>query len=112
MSKRVYEVARELGLSTREVMKRLNDAGVGVKSHFAVVEDPVYNKVFGDGLRHNGSERRAPHIRLEAHRAQALPYSTRRSRILAQRRLGRASKATPAAAPATRTSSRPSRQSP
>jgi hypothetical protein len=48
MSKRVYEVARELGLSTNEVIRRLNDAGVEVKSYLAVVEDPVYDKVFDD----------------------------------------------------------------
>ncbi len=49
MSKRVYEIARELSLDTKEVMKRLNDAGVEVKNHFAAVEEPVYERVFGDG---------------------------------------------------------------
>ncbi len=49
MSKRVYEIARERSLETKEVMDRLKDAGVEVKNHFAVVEDPVYNRVFGDG---------------------------------------------------------------
>jgi translation initiation factor IF-2-like protein len=57
MSKRVYEIARELNLSTKEVMGRLNDAGIEVKSHFAVIEDPVYERVFGagsDGVAPNG----------------------------------------------------------
>jgi len=49
MSKRVYEIARERSLETKEVMDRLKDAGVEVKNHFAVVEDSVYNRVFGDG---------------------------------------------------------------
>ncbi len=49
MSKRVYEIARELSLDTKEVMKRLNDAGVEVKNHFAAVGEPVYERVFGDG---------------------------------------------------------------
>src|SRR5215203_2412717 len=49
MAKRVYEIARELELGTKEVMGRLKDAGVEVKNHFAVVEDPVYERVFGDG---------------------------------------------------------------
>jgi hypothetical protein len=52
MGKRVYEIAREQSLGTEEVMKRLNDAGIEVKSHFAIVESSVYERVFGDG--HNG----------------------------------------------------------
>jgi hypothetical protein len=35
MSKRVYEIAGELNLSTKEVTERLNDVGIEVKSHFA-----------------------------------------------------------------------------
>lgn len=58
MSKRVYEIARELSLDTKEVMGRLNDAGVEVKNHFAAVEDPVYERVFGD-LSGNGGARTA-----------------------------------------------------
>jgi hypothetical protein len=34
MSKRVYEIARERSLETREVMDRLKDAGVEVTNHF------------------------------------------------------------------------------
>ena len=47
MSKRVYEIAKDLDLDTKEVIGQLNDAGVEVKSHFEVVEDPIYEKVFG-----------------------------------------------------------------
>ncbi len=47
--KRVYEIARELSLGTKEVMERLQDAGVEVSNHFAAVEDSVYERVFGDG---------------------------------------------------------------
>jgi translation initiation factor IF-2 len=49
MSKRVYEIARERSLETKEVMDRLRDAGVEVKNHFAVVDDPIVDGVFGDG---------------------------------------------------------------
>ena len=49
MGKRVYEIARELSLETREVMARLKEAGVEVNNHFAVIEDPIYDRVFGDG---------------------------------------------------------------
>src|SRR5919202_3858414 len=48
MGKRVYEIARELSIGTTEVMKRLKEAGVEVNNHFATVEDPVYERVFGD----------------------------------------------------------------
>jgi translation initiation factor IF-2 len=62
MSKRVYEIARERSLETKEVMDRLKDAGVEVTNHFAVVDDPVYNRVFGDG----GSTRPEPSVEAEA----------------------------------------------
>jgi hypothetical protein len=68
MSKRVYEIARELDLSTKEVMSQLNDAGMEVKSHFALVEDPLYERVFGDGS--NGP---TPNASSEAHEAEASP---------------------------------------
>ena len=47
MSKRVHEIAKELGLNSKEVIGRLQDAGVEVKSHSSSVEDPVYERVFG-----------------------------------------------------------------
>ncbi|MCA3748710.1 MAG: translation initiation factor IF-2 N-terminal domain-containing protein, partial [Rubrobacter sp.] len=40
MSKRVYEIAKELDLDTKEVIGRLNAAGIEVKNHFASIEDP------------------------------------------------------------------------
>src|SRR5918995_1719020 len=54
MSKRVYEIARELDLKSKEVISRLREAGVEVKSHSSSVEDPVYERVFGDG--ENGAQ--------------------------------------------------------
>ncbi|MDP8926540.1 MAG: translation initiation factor IF-2 [Actinomycetota bacterium] len=48
MTRRVYEIARELSLETKEVLDRLNAAGVEVKNHLAAVEDNVYERVFGD----------------------------------------------------------------
>jgi len=62
MSKRVYEIARERSLETKEVMDRLKDAGVEVTNHFAVVDDPVYDRVFGDG----GSSQPEPSVEAEA----------------------------------------------
>jgi translation initiation factor IF-2 len=47
MSKRVYQIARELNLESKEVIVRLNDAGVRVKSHSSSVDEPDYERVFG-----------------------------------------------------------------
>ncbi|HSK82637.1 MAG TPA: translation initiation factor IF-2 [Rubrobacter sp.] len=49
MSKRVYEIAREQSLESKEVIQRLKEAGVDVKSHSSSVEDNVYERVFGAG---------------------------------------------------------------
>ncbi len=72
MSKRVYEVARELDLHTKEVIRQLNDAGVEVKSHFAVVEDSLVERVFGDGPEGSGSDGAAPYGRLKARETEGL----------------------------------------
>src|SRR4028118_1410182 len=65
MSKRVHEIAKELGLNSKEVIGRLKDAGVEVKSHSSSVEDLVYERVFGSGdaAETNGAAngRSAPH---------------------------------------------------
>ena len=82
MSRRVYEVARELGLSTKEVMGRLNDAGVEVKSNLSVVDDTAYERVFGDpsGGHSARGDRQA---RLsQAHASGPVPRRVRRPRQL------------------------------
>jgi hypothetical protein len=56
MSKRVYEIARELNLSTKEVIERLNAAGIEVNSPLGVVQDPLVERVFGEGSEGEGSE--------------------------------------------------------
>jgi translation initiation factor IF-2 len=63
MSKRVYEIAREQSLDNKEVLQRLQDAGVDVKSHSSSVDENVYERVFGDGSAPNG--------RTEAQEAEA-----------------------------------------
>ena len=67
MSKRVYEIAKDMDLDTKEIIEQLNDAGVEVKSHFATVDDPLYERVFGEG-----SEGAAPNGDLEAQDAEGL----------------------------------------
>jgi len=58
MSKRVYEIAKEQSLETKEVMGRLQEAGIEVKNHFAAVEDDTYARLFGgnDGAQNGGEE--------------------------------------------------------
>jgi translation initiation factor IF-2 len=63
MSKRVYEIAREQSLDNKEVIQRLQDAGVEVKSHSSSVDENVYERVFGEGDTPNG--------RTEAQEAEA-----------------------------------------
>src|SRR5919107_1719074 len=63
MSKRVYEIAREQSLDNKEVLQRLQDSGVDVKSHSSSVDENVYERVFGDGSAPNG--------RTEAQEAEA-----------------------------------------
>ncbi len=72
MSKRVYEIARELDLNTKEVIRQLNDAGVELKSHFAVVDDSLYESVFGDGPEGSSSDGAAPNGRLEVQETESL----------------------------------------
>ena len=74
MSKRVYEIAREQSLANKEVIQRLKDAGVEVKSHSSSVDENVYERVFGEGETPNG--------RTEAQeaRAEAPAEEPRRSR--------------------------------
>ena len=45
MSKRVYELAKELGMSSRDVLSALASLGVVAKSHSSTVEDDIATKV-------------------------------------------------------------------
>jgi len=63
MSKRIYEIAREQSLDNKEVIQRLQEAGVEVKSHSSSVDENVYERVFGDVDTPNG--------RTEAQEAEA-----------------------------------------
>src|SRR5919107_2977658 len=73
MSKRVYEIAREPSLDNKEVIQRLQDAGVDVKSHSSSVDENVYKRVFGNGGTPNGrtdaQEAEAQEARAEAERS-------------------------------------------
>src|ERR687885_1555377 len=73
MSKRVYEIAREQSLDNKEVIQRLKDAGVDVKSHSSSVDEDEYERVFGDGDTPNGrteaQEAEAQDARAEAERS-------------------------------------------
>src|SRR5215218_4909829 len=69
MSKRVYEIARELDLESQEVISRLREAGVEVKSHSSSVEEPVYERVFGANGRSEAQEAEAREARAEAERS-------------------------------------------
>src|SRR5215211_1504634 len=92
MSRRVYEIARELELDTKDVIGRLNEAGIEVKHHSASVEDPVYERVFGDGAGgHNG--------RTEAQQAEAKEARSEAERSGHRADIAAAPAAEPGAAP-------------
>lgn len=55
MSKRVHEIAKELGLDNKEVIGLLNDGGVEVSHHSASVEDSDIDRVFGQNESPNGN---------------------------------------------------------
>jgi translation initiation factor IF-2 len=71
MSKRVYEIAREQSLGSKEVIQRLREAGVEVKSHSSSVEDNVYERVFGAGasVETPNGRTEAQEARVEAERS-------------------------------------------
>jgi translation initiation factor IF-2 len=73
MSKRVYEIARELDLESKEVISRLKEAGVEVKSHSSSVDEPVYERVFGSAgeAGANGGTGRSEAQEAEAREARA-----------------------------------------
>ncbi|MBA3610943.1 MAG: translation initiation factor IF-2 [Rubrobacter sp.] len=75
MSKRVYEIAKEMDLNNKEVISRLNKAGVEVKHHSASIEDLDVERVFGGG---NGQAvtPEAPNGRSEAQEAEATEART------------------------------------
>src|SRR5919107_3679518 len=99
MSKRVYDIAREQSLGSKEVIQRLKEAGVEVKSHSSSVEDTVYERVFGAGP--NGGP---PDGRTEAQEAEA-----QEARVAAERS---GHGATMAEAPAEETVSVPQQSRP
>jgi len=71
MSKRVYEIAREQSLESKEVIKRLKEAGVEVKSHSSSVEENVYERVFGAGASVETPNGRSAAQEAEAQEARA-----------------------------------------
>ena len=73
MSKRVYEIARELDLSTKEVIERLNAAGIEVNSPLGVVQDPLVERVFGEGSEGEGSDGTASNGRSQAQDVETSP---------------------------------------
>ena len=74
MSKRVYEIAREQSLESKEVIERFKEAGIEVKSHSSSVDEDVYERVFGNGAAEATTEATvdaSPNGRTEAQEAEA-----------------------------------------
>ena len=71
MSRRVYEIAKELELNNKEVIGRLNEAGVEVNHHSASVEDEVFERVFGNGQSAQAQPAQAQNGRTEVQEEEA-----------------------------------------
>src|SRR5215208_555739 len=71
MRKRVYEIAREQSLESKEVIQRLKEAGVQVKSHSSSVGDDVYERVFGAGVETPNGRSAAQEAEAQEARANA-----------------------------------------
>ena len=71
MSKRVYEIARELNLESKEVISRLREAGIEVKSHSSSVDEPVYEQVFGTAVPETNGRSEAQEAEARAAREEA-----------------------------------------
>ncbi|MDN5697001.1 MAG: translation initiation factor IF-2 N-terminal domain-containing protein, partial [Rubrobacter sp.] len=73
MSKRIYEIAKELSLDTKEVMGRLQDDGMEIKNHFQTVDDETYERLFtgGDSNGSAASEEETVHQAVKPDTTQA-----------------------------------------
>ena len=68
MSKRVHEIAKELGINSKEVIGRLNEAGIEVAHHSATINDPDFERVFGAGASSpNGAPNGTPNSSANGH---------------------------------------------
>lgn len=56
MSKKVHELAKELNITSKELLDRLKALGIEAKSHMSVLNDTDVNKVKNTILRSSGSE--------------------------------------------------------
>ena len=45
MGKKIHEIAKEVGLTSKEVLKIANDLGIEVKSHLSAVDDNDAKKI-------------------------------------------------------------------
>ncbi|MBV9337804.1 MAG: translation initiation factor IF-2 [Solirubrobacterales bacterium] len=60
MNKRVHEIAKERGLAAKEVLARLQEAGLKVKAVSSSVDEAVARRVLGDGDGAGRAEAQAP----------------------------------------------------
>lgn len=55
---KVYELAKEMGISNAELINKLKNMGVEVKSHLSVVEDDIVNKLKGNSVSKSSNEKK------------------------------------------------------
>jgi translation initiation factor IF-2 len=77
MAKRVHEIAKEHGLTAKELLERLHAAGVEVKAASSNVDEAVALRVLGDGqpLEAKAEAPRAPHAGPSQPKSAAAPQA-------------------------------------
>ena len=55
---KVYELAKEMGITNAELINKLKNMGVEVKSHLSVVEDDIVNKLKGKSASKSSNEKK------------------------------------------------------
>ena len=64
---KVYELAKELGLTNNELIEKLKSVGVEVKSHLSVIDDEIVSKVKSSNsvVKKQESEKKEPKTQKE-----------------------------------------------
>ena len=64
---KVYELAKEMGITNAELINKLKNMGVEVKSHLSVVEDDIVNKLKGKSVSKSSNEKKPPLEKSQMH---------------------------------------------
>ena len=61
---KVYELAKELGLSNTEMLEKIKSMGIDVKSHLSTLDEKDIEKIRGNKKKNNKEEKKAEQIHI------------------------------------------------